>query len=369
MINSSDYSAELKGNYTGALVTRVKSLTQGIYGQVFVSDEIDNAKLFDQNAIVDLSRVASSETKALIMGILVMRLQEHRMAEGGMNKELRHITVLEEAHHLLKRTSLEQTSESSNLLGKSVEMLSQSIAEMRTYGEGFIIADQSPNMLDMSVIRNTNTKIILRLPDFSDRELCGKAAGLDDEQIIELAKLPTGVAAVYQNNWIEPVLCKINHFEYTEGEYKYFPKKVSVTNDKLKKSILYCFLAPIANEKVEYSASELCKRIMESDFAASEKVVLMDALHSNKREIPDICKAVSVLFNTNELLKMGNNATDIETWNDMLLKKLEFDFSGMNEVYPKLVLHCILKQLSIENIEMVSIYKKWYGAMRGENLC
>ena len=63
----------------------------------------------------------------------------------------------------MKRTSTEQVSESSNLIGKSVEMLANSIAEMRTYGEGFIIADQAPGLLDLSVIRNTNTKIIVRL--------------------------------------------------------------------------------------------------------------------------------------------------------------------------------------------------------------
>ena len=40
------------------------------------------------------------------------------------------------------------------------------IAEMRTYGEGFIIADQAPGLMDLSVIRNTNTKIIMRLPEF-----------------------------------------------------------------------------------------------------------------------------------------------------------------------------------------------------------
>ena len=55
-------------------------------------------------------------------------------------------------------------------------MLSNAIAEMRTYGEGFIIADQAPGLMDMSVIRNTNTKIILRLPDQADRELVGRAA-------------------------------------------------------------------------------------------------------------------------------------------------------------------------------------------------
>lgn len=45
------------------------------------------------------------------------------MGSGKVNSALSHITVLEEAHNLLKRTSTEQSSESSNLLGKSVELL------------------------------------------------------------------------------------------------------------------------------------------------------------------------------------------------------------------------------------------------------
>lgn len=219
-INKSEYSAENKSNYKGSLLTRLESLTNGINGMIFSSDDIDDADLFDENAIVDLSRVGSAETKALIMGILILKLQEHRIASAeGANSALRHITVLEEAHNLLKRTSTEQSSESANLLGKSVEMLANSIAEMRTYGEGFIIADQSPGLLDMSVIRNTNTKIIMRLPDFSDRELVGKAAGLNDDQIIELAKLPRGVAAVYQNDWVSPVLCKVEKPELKEEDF------------------------------------------------------------------------------------------------------------------------------------------------------
>ena len=141
------------------------------------------------------------------------------MENGDMNAELHHVTVLEEAHNLLRRTSDVQTQESSNLQGKSVEMIANAIAEMRTYGEGFIIADQAPGLMDPAVIRNTNTKIIMRLPDESDRELVGKAASLNDDQITELAKLPLGVAAVYQNDWLEPVLCKIERFE-DEEEYE-----------------------------------------------------------------------------------------------------------------------------------------------------
>lgn len=221
IIDSSDYDAENKGAYKGSLITRLRSLTNGLNGLIFTNDAITDSDIFDKNVIVDLSRVGSAETKSLIMGILVMQLQEYRMTSGRLNADLMHVTVLEEAHHLLKRTAMEQSNESANLLGKSVEMLGNAIAEMRTYGEGFIIADQAPGLLDMAVIRNTNTKIIMRLPDLSDRELVGKAAGLNDDQIIELGKLPLGVAAVYQNDWIEPVLCKVAHHHTAEQHYAY----------------------------------------------------------------------------------------------------------------------------------------------------
>ena len=228
IIDSSEYDAENKGAYKGSLLTRLSSLSSGINGMVFSSKEIDSCDLFDGKTIVDLSRVGSSETKSLLMGILVLKLQEHRMDQGIQhNAGLRHVTVLEEAHNLLKRTSTEQPVEGGNLLGKSVEMLSNAIAEMRTYGEGFIIADQAPGLLDASVIRNTNTKIVLRLPDAGDRELVGGAEALTEPQVAELARLPRGVAAVYQSDWIEAVLCKIDKADYGEGRYKYVQRGVA----------------------------------------------------------------------------------------------------------------------------------------------
>ena len=222
IINSSEYDSENKGAYKGSLLTRLQSLTNGINGIIFSQDEIPNDLLFDENAIIDLSRVGSGETKSLIMGMLVLKLQEYRLSSDiEMNSRLRHITVLEEAHNILKRTSTEQTTEGANLIGKSVEMISNAIAEMRTYGEGFIIADQAPGLVDMAAIRNTNTKIIMRLPDQMDRECVGYAANLNENQIVELAKLPCGVAAIYQNEWIQPVLCKIEKVEKSNNKYSY----------------------------------------------------------------------------------------------------------------------------------------------------
>ena len=81
-MNTSSYSSDSKGDYKGALCTRIKSLTNGLYGEIFVHNELSVEELFDQNIIVDLSRTGSSETKALIMGLLVMKLQEHRMSSA-----------------------------------------------------------------------------------------------------------------------------------------------------------------------------------------------------------------------------------------------------------------------------------------------
>ena len=256
VINESKYSSDSKGDYSGALLTRVHSLTTGLNRLIFCNNDISNKDLFDKSVIVDLSRVGSTETKSLIMGLLVMKLNEYRMSSGKINSSLSHITVLEEAHNLLKKTSTEQNSESSNLLGKSVELLANSIAEMRTYGEGFVIADQSPGLLDMSVIRNTNTTIILRLPDHSDRELVGYAAGLNNEQIDELSKLRCGIAAVYQNDWIEPVLAQVSKCELNESTYD-FSAIATPEKSNIREQLLNLLIQGRIREKLDFSILDI----------------------------------------------------------------------------------------------------------------
>ena len=291
VLDESEYSNDNKGDYTGALVTRIKSLTNGINGLIFQSDEIVPAKLFDENVVVDLSRVGSSETKSLIMGILILKLQEHRMMNAKPDSDLTHVTVLEEAHNLLRRTSTEQSSESSNLLGKSVEMLSNAIAEMRTYGEGFIIADQSPGLLDMSVIRNTNTKIIMRLPDLSDRELVGKAAGLNDNQVVECARLEKGVAAITQSDWVEPVLCKIGLYKPSNTINKVEKSKAiySVENNgAIKLKVLDYIINRELHRKIDQlDLLKLKDLIVRSSLDSVVKCKLIDYMESNKDISPD----------------------------------------------------------------------------------
>lgn len=299
ILDESEYDAENKGAYKGSLLTRLNSLTNGLNGMILTPKEVGDDALFDGNAIVDLSRVGSAETKSLLMGLIVLKLQEHRMASSaGMNQPLCHLTVLEEAHNLLKRTSTNQTSEGGNLLGKSVEMISNAIAEMRTYGEGFVIADQAPGLLDMAAIRNTNTKIIHRLPDLSDRELAGRAANLNDQQIIELARLPKGVAAVYQNDWIEPVLCKVTKADNNEPLiYEQPAPAAPVDNANAAASIASALIAcvPVKDPATLRDVREALGRL---DIAASTAVRILRTLQkpSTDPHMTELAPFMSALF-------------------------------------------------------------------------
>lgn len=307
-INSSEYSADSKGDYKGAIGTRLQSLANGIIGHVFSGNEIDSETLFNNNVIIDLSRVGSTETKALIMGFLVMKLNEFRMSEClGMNLPLRHVTVLEEAHNLLKQTTTTQSQESSNLTGKSVEMISSAIAEMRTYGEGFIIADQSPTMLDKSAISNTSTKIIMSLPNKADREQAAYSIGLNDEQTKEISKLKTGVGVVYQKGWEEPVLCMIEKFE-SAALYNMKVSKISSMNNE---GLLIKLYDGFSSVEPPLQAA-IVDSLDESDILSSVKFKIKRLVTDAPDVNPEICSLAFVyIVGVNvftEASKLGNLA-------------------------------------------------------------
>ena len=329
IIDASEYDTENKGAYKGALLTRLQSLTNGINGILFVADEIEPEVLFDEDVIVDLSRVGSSETKALIMGILVLKLQEYRMSmQHGKNKELRHITVLEEAHNLLRRNPVSHATDGGNFLEKSVEMISNAIAEMRTYGEGFVIVDQAPGLVDMAAIRNTNTKIIMRLPDANDRELVGRSANLNDDQITELAKLPCGVAAVYQNDWVQPVLCKVKYFD-DGGETYSFESDPDVFGEKnengLSESLLdYIMNAENFKQGLAEKMKDLTRRIVKSKMASEIKVDFLEYISAADDDSFDAFrKLIFDFLNAQKAIENASHCNEMNNWVEQVVRSLE----------------------------------------------
>lgn len=371
IIDLSEYDADNKGAYKGSLLTRLQSLTNGLNSMIFTCDEISDAELFDKNVIVDLSRVGSSETKSLIMGMLVLKLQEYRMATApGMNMKLNHITVLEEAHNLLKRTSTEQASESTNLRGKSVEMLANAIAEMRTYGEGFVIADQAPGLLDLSVIRNTNTKIIMRLPDRTDRELVGRSANLNDDQITELAKLPCGVAAIYQNEWVQPVLCKVKKYSDPQARYSYTPNEndehFDVEAGIVTESLLDCIMNKELLRKGNRSGVlRLKQMVIRSKLDTFIKRDFMEYLSSDDTEaVESLRQLVYNFLSAENAIKTATNCNEISQWVHSVVDNLNPSIKEYSRKQIDLALALILHEQVLRDaayndllIRFVEIYK------------
>lgn len=375
VIESSAYSQEVKSNYMGSLATRIKSLANGLNGQIFASNEIDNTVLFDKNVIIDLSRVGSLETKSLIMGVLVMRLNEHRISNAThMNSPLRHVTVLEEAHNILKRTSGEQNPEAPSVAGKSVEMLSNAIAEMRTYGEGFIIADQSPGAVDISAIRNTNTKIIMRLPDESDRRLAGRAAALKDDQLDEIAKLPKGVAVVYQNDWLEPVLCKVDHFTDPEKQYEFKPSSYdNECNEKWFRSELLKLLLKgrlAAPERVEIDVTELKYSLPYAPISTRNKIGISQLIReyessehlkiwedSHFGELSGL--VVELMECKSKITNMVQNAMNFEDLTHQFQTLIDGGTEGISNDLAISISQCFMKDYSVGGPDNVSVYAAW----------
>jgi ATP-binding protein len=361
IIDKSEFDTDNKGAYKGSLLTRLESLTNGINGMIFTCDEISNEDLFDKNVIVDLSRVGSSETKSLIMGMLVLKLQEYRMISNEMNVDFRHLTVLEEAHNLLKRTSTEQSSESANLLGKSVEMLSNAIAEMRTYGEGFIIADQAPGLMDMSVIRNTNTKIIMRLPDQTDRELVGKAANLNEDQIKELAKLPCGVAAIYQNEWVQPVLCKVDRFTANDKRYTFTPDNDVYLDAEVKtvsESLLDCIMdKELFRKSNKRDISLLKSRVIKSKLSTKVKLDLIDYVKCSTDEEFDMLRTLLYDFlAARNAIELSRYNADINAFINEIVEQLQPSIKDYSKKQIDIVLSLVLYEQAVRDNRFVDLF-------------
>lgn len=377
ILDSSAFSNDNKGDYTGALCTRVESLTTGLNGQILSVDEILYKNLFDCNVIVDLSRVGSVETKSLIMGILVMKLQEYRMAtEKEPNQPLKHIMVLEEAHNLLKKTSTAQNAESSNLTGKSVEMITNAIAEMRTYGEGFFIVDQAPDLLDEAAIRNTNTKIVLRLPEVKDREIVGKAMALSDEQIVELSKLEKGCAAVYQNDWEEAVLCQFELYQKYPNDtsknselFRYDGSRHIKTQSEMKKDVARRIIDLVINENRDATLDDLqnLERLLTHlNIPHTVKDRVRKLFNTRKTYlINDISSVLVDLYDAGRAVENVKDSKSIEDWNESLLCLVDPELIKMSKKYMDIFVQCLLVEQAVKNPDFEPSVEAWILKMRG----
>lgn len=222
VVEESGYAGELDSNIKAALKTRINNLTIGTKGRIFNSrHSLSSEELFEKPTIIELSNISDDDEKSFLMGLLLNKLYQHREEQGGV-KQLRHITVVEEAHRLLPNISFDKSSEEASSKAKAVETFTNILAEIRAYGEGVIIADQIASKLHPDVIKNTNIKILQRTMDREDRELVGNAINLTDDQMLDIAELKAGEAIVHNKDVHQAFMVKIDEIELKEHDKSSF---------------------------------------------------------------------------------------------------------------------------------------------------
>ena len=151
------YGREITDNVRGFVRVRIGSLRLGTAGRFLgAGHRLDFGKLLAANAVLEIEDCGDDTDKAFVTGAVLIRLAEHlRMrarAEGPVPPGLRHLTVVEEAHRLLRQPP---PGTGGGPAAHAVEMFAGLLAEIRAYGEGLVVAEQIPAKLIPDVIKNT----------------------------------------------------------------------------------------------------------------------------------------------------------------------------------------------------------------------
>lgn len=259
------YDGEVGGNIKTAILARLESLCVGSKGFMFNTNELINLdELMEENVVFELEGLADDSDKAFCVGLLVVFINEYRQVKkekANSESGLQHLLVIEEAHRLLKNVDTEKSSENmGNPKGKAVEHFTNMIAEMRSYGQGVIIAEQIPSKLAPDVIKNSSNKIIQRVVSADDQALVANTIGVKAEDAVYLGGLRTGFALCHKEGMSLPVFVKVNPVEdnsvsdddayldregkmFAEINYSLVRESTSSELDGLSVKMLNCLMA------------------------------------------------------------------------------------------------------------------------------
>ena len=202
------YGAQATADVGGFIKVRLSSLRLGTTGRFFEGGHpLRFDRLRERNVVLEIEDVGDDADKAFLMGAVLMRLSEDLWVANRAHPSegLSHLTVIEEAHRLLRRAE----SGASDATAKAVEMFASLLAEVRAYGEGLVIAEQIPSKLTPDVIKNTAVKIVHRLPAKDDRDSVGATMNVDEAQSRHLVTLVPGQGAVFTDGMDRPLLVQV----------------------------------------------------------------------------------------------------------------------------------------------------------------
>ena len=206
VLKARGYTDEVSQGIGAAVETRLTYLSRGKRGEILnVFNSTPWDQLFDQTTVINLSRLANPKDRALIMSIILLALHEYRVSRFSTDEDYRrkagsnqlmHLTVVEEAHNVLAAPAADAQG-TGNPQQVVADLFSNMLSEIRAYGEGLMIVDQSPTKLIPDVIKNTNYKIAHRMTARDDCAVMASALALRDEQAGIIPSLEIGNAIIY----------------------------------------------------------------------------------------------------------------------------------------------------------------------------
>ncbi len=220
VVQAIGYAQELTMDIRGALKTRIGSLLAGAKGLMLGGVRSTPLEtLLGRPTVLELASLGDDQEKSLLMGLLLIGIYEHRQAQGTVSGRLLHVTLIEEAHRILKNVSTTTSPEIANVAGKALDTFNNILSEIRTYGEGLIIAEQIPAKLSPDAMKNTGLKLAHRLHAVDDRTAVGDTMVLSRAQNQEVARLPDLSAVAFGAGLAEAVLIGVvaNKPEFVDG--------------------------------------------------------------------------------------------------------------------------------------------------------
>ena len=210
------YSGEVRSNVTAAIEARFASLTEGAKVALFDSDVPSPLwdALFDAPTVLNLDLLGSAHEKALVSALVLLRLWELR--RGEHSHALRHLLVIEEAHHLLADDSASGGNVGTAAVNRfAASLATEGLTEFRAAGQGVVIVDQSPSALTRRVLANTSLKVAFRAIEGGDKERLARSLNLADDQRDHLTELTTHEAVVMWEGMDTPHRATMAH-QYVE---------------------------------------------------------------------------------------------------------------------------------------------------------
>jgi hypothetical protein len=194
LLEKRDYSGEIADNIEAALQTRLQTLGQGACGQVLSGNESWpelSENLATKSSLLELESIADRHNRSFVMALFVLYYR-YALETQRKSESLSNVLVLEEAHRIIGK--------SGDKTDTSLEYFSDMLSEVRAFGCGMVISDQSPDRLIDDAMRNTNTKIIMRLVSGKDIEATVQGAGLPREAAKDIPRLKKFQAIYVQGN-------------------------------------------------------------------------------------------------------------------------------------------------------------------------